>query len=180
MQSIGGANVSVHVMVNNGDETFTLDVDRVSERVHYNRPEEHWYFAGVHLADIDNDGEPSTYSRGNRATTTRRPGTKRSGPRFARPPRRHEMGVRVSRQAPLVYRNNASGQFRPTSPEPFLRARMYTDEVMPADVDGDRVTDIVNLEYNEGRDRLVGTRDDYGVFVTLLNATRPRPIRCRA
>ena len=57
VQSIGGANVSVHVMVNNGDGTFTLDVDRVSERVHYNRPEEHWYFAGVHLADIDNDGD---------------------------------------------------------------------------------------------------------------------------
>ena len=57
VQSIGGANVSVHVMVNNGDDTFTLDVDRVSERVHYNRPEEHWYFADVHLADIDNDGD---------------------------------------------------------------------------------------------------------------------------
>ena len=57
VQSIGGANVSVHVMVNNGDETFTLDVDRVSEQVHYNRPEEHWYFAGVHLADIDRDGD---------------------------------------------------------------------------------------------------------------------------
>ena len=88
------------------------------------------------------------------------------------------MGVRVSRQAPLVYRNNGSGQFRPMSPEPFLRADMYVDEVMPADVNGDGVTDIMNLEYNEGPDRLVGTRDDYGVFVTLLNTTWPRPIRC--
>ena len=49
---------------------------------------------------------------------------------------------------------------------------------VPADVNGDGVTDIVNLEYHEGPDRVVGTRDDYGVFVTLPNTTRPRPIRC--
>ena len=65
------------------------------------------------------------------------------------------------------------------SPEPFLRADMYVDEVMPADVNGDGVTDIVNLKYNEGPDRLVNTRDDYGVFVTLLNTTRTQthPLR---
>ncbi|MCY4025854.1 MAG: VCBS repeat-containing protein [Acidobacteria bacterium] len=57
VQSIGGANVGPHVMVNNGDETFTLDPDRAPPDVHFNRPQEHWYFAGVHLTDIDNDGD---------------------------------------------------------------------------------------------------------------------------
>ena len=57
VQSIGGANVSVHVMVNNGDETFTVDTERVSEQVLHNQPHGYWYFAGVHLADIDGDGD---------------------------------------------------------------------------------------------------------------------------
>lgn len=39
VQSIGGANVSVHVMVNNGDETFTLDVRRQRRRVARHPPE---------------------------------------------------------------------------------------------------------------------------------------------
>ena len=57
VQSIGGHNVSVHVMVNNGDETFTIDTGRVTEEVLHNQPGEHWYFAGVHLVDVDLDGD---------------------------------------------------------------------------------------------------------------------------
>ena len=41
--------------------------------------------------------------------------------------------LRVSRHAPVVYLNNGSGQFRPMSPEPFLRAHMYFgDNAAPA------------------------------------------------
>ena len=57
VQSIGGLNVSIHVMVNNGDETFTVDTERVSGQVLHNQPHGSWYFAGVHLADIDSDGD---------------------------------------------------------------------------------------------------------------------------
>ena len=57
VQSIGGHNVSVHVMVSNGDETFTIDTGRVTEEVLHNQPGEHWYFAGVRLVDVVLDGD---------------------------------------------------------------------------------------------------------------------------
>ena len=57
IQSMGGANVGPHAMINNGDGTFSLDLDRVSGAVHFNRPLEHWYFGSVALADVDQDGD---------------------------------------------------------------------------------------------------------------------------
>ena len=87
-------------------------------------------------------------------------------------------GVRVSRQAPLVYLNNGRGQFRPLSAKPFLRVDRswyIGNGTVPADVDGDGVTDFVSLEYVNRPDNNL---PEYGVFITLLNDTGRRPIRC--
>ena len=87
--------------------------------------------------------------------------------------------LRVSRHAPVVYLNNGSGQFRPMSPEPFLRAHMYFgDNAAAADVNGDGVVDFVEVEIYEGPDGVIHTADDFGMFVTLLNTTPTRSPRC--
>ena len=86
---------------------------------------------------------------------------------------------RVSGQAPMVYVNNGSGQFRPMSPEPFQRADMYFGgNAAPADVNGDGVIDFVEVYYFEGPDGVLHTDDDFGRFVTLLNTTPSRSPRC--
>ena len=56
VDSIGGANVSSHFMVNNGDGTFTVDEARAPPALRYNPPE-HWYHLQGHLVDLDNDGD---------------------------------------------------------------------------------------------------------------------------
>ena len=57
VQSMGGANVGPHMMVNNGDGTWTLDPERAPDEVNFNKPDEWWYFGSVHLADVDGDGD---------------------------------------------------------------------------------------------------------------------------
>ena len=56
VDSIGGANVSSHFLVNNGDGTFTLDEDRAPPALRYNWPEG-WYHLEGQLVDLDNDGD---------------------------------------------------------------------------------------------------------------------------
>ena len=56
VDSIGGANVSSHFMVNNGDGTFTVDEERAPTALRYNSPEA-WYHLQGHLVDLDNDGD---------------------------------------------------------------------------------------------------------------------------
>ena len=56
VDSIGGANVSSHFMVNNGDGTFTVDEARAPMALRYNPPDA-WYHLEGHLADLDNDGD---------------------------------------------------------------------------------------------------------------------------
>ena len=56
VDSIGGANVSSHFMVNNGDGTFTIDEERAPTALRYNPPEA-WYHLEGHLVDLDNDGD---------------------------------------------------------------------------------------------------------------------------
>ena len=56
VDSIGGANVSSHFMVNNGDGTFTIEEERAPTRLRYNPPEA-WYHLEGHLVDLDNDGD---------------------------------------------------------------------------------------------------------------------------
>ena len=56
VDSIGGANVSSHFMVNNGDGTFTVDEERAPPALRYNWPES-WYHLAGHLVDLDNDGD---------------------------------------------------------------------------------------------------------------------------
>ena len=56
VDSIGGANVSSHLMVNNGDGTFTVDEARAPTALRHNPPES-WYHLEGHLADLDNDGD---------------------------------------------------------------------------------------------------------------------------
>ena len=56
VQSEGGANVDSHLMVNNGDGTFTADrEDRISQLVGHNWPPEYWRYHGGHFVDLDND-----------------------------------------------------------------------------------------------------------------------------
>ena len=56
VDSIGGANVSSHFMVNNGDGTFTIEEERAPTRLRYNPPEA-WYHLEGHLVDLDDDGD---------------------------------------------------------------------------------------------------------------------------
>ena len=300
VDSIGGANVSSHFMVNNGDGTFTLDEDRAPPALRYNWPDESWYHLEGHLVDLDNDGdldlalaqnrgndhftfnqssivmindgtghyparidlprvrfadgftsvgghthfdvngdgfqdllsvhtrnddgppgavipwtgryiqvlvnrrvplpgggvwfgdETDTWVKGQEATSPERlPNGEplhNGSAGFAT----HDVdrdgcidlvmvrqGHRVSRHAPIVYLNNGSGQFRPLSPDPFLRADMYFgDNAAPADVNGDGAVDFVEVELYEGPDGVIHTDDDFGRFVTLLNTTPSRSPRC--
>ena len=87
-------------------------------------------------------------------------------------------GHRPSRHAPIVYLNNGSNQFRP-APDPFASAdRYFGSNAAPADVNGDGAVDFVEVEIDEGPDRVIHTMDDAGVFATLVNTTRPRSPRC--
>ena len=54
VDSIGGANVYSHFMVNNGDGTFTVDEVRAPTELRWNPPEG-WYHLEGHLVDLDND-----------------------------------------------------------------------------------------------------------------------------
>ena len=78
-------------------------------------------------------------------------------------------GGPVRRQTPLVYRNNGSGQFRRMAPVPFVGSDRHLGEwAMPADVNGDGLTDLLFTTYDHrGR-----------VLVSLVNTTRPRAVRC--
>ena len=44
-------------MVNNGDDTFTIEPARASDEVLHNVPQEWWQHIGNHLVDLDNDGD---------------------------------------------------------------------------------------------------------------------------
>ena len=68
VDSIGGANVSSHFMVNNGDGTFTLDEARAPPALRYNPPES-WYHLHGRLVDVDNDGDIDLALGQNRSTS---------------------------------------------------------------------------------------------------------------
>ena len=57
VESTGGANVISHFMVNNGDDTFTLDPERAPYELLHNPPPEFWRHVGNDLVDLDNDGD---------------------------------------------------------------------------------------------------------------------------
>ena len=90
----------------------------------------------------------------------------------------------ITKQSPIAYRNNGRGQFRPLPPEPFTRGvtgrprRHFGYDAGAADVNGDGLTDFVVPEKNWGSDGLPSTRDDTTRVITVLNTTRPRPVRC--
>ena len=67
VDSIGGKNVSSHFMVNNGDDTFTVDEARAPPALRYNPPPEYWYHLSGHLVDLDNDGDIDLSLGQNRA-----------------------------------------------------------------------------------------------------------------
>ena len=69
VDSIGGANVSSHFMVNNGDGTFTVDEARAPPALRYNWPE-YWYHLEGHLVDVDNDGDNDLVLGQNRREAT--------------------------------------------------------------------------------------------------------------
>ena len=293
VDSIGGANVYSHFMVNNGDGTFTVDEARAPTELRWNPPEG-WYHLEGHLVDLDNDGDldlalgqsreilPSTvnqfsivllndgtghypvrielprpaFNEGFTSVTgqthfdvTRRriPGpadgahaqrqraadaipftgryvqvlVNRGGGSFGdetrawmgdqstttgertrdgRPlhngaqPRMHDVDrdgcpdlimsrgdVWVGAESPLVYRNDGSGRLQAMSPVPFVGSgRRFGQSAVPADVNGDGAIDFVVPYLNNGPDREDGTADDFGMLVTLLNATSAVPVRCGA
>ena len=85
----------------------------------------------------------------------------------------------LTRASPLLYRNNGSGRFRAMPPAPFTGGdRHFGFEAVPLDVNGDGAVDFVVPRRGNGPDGRYGTDDDYTTFVTLLNTTPLRPIRC--
>ena len=302
VESSGGANVISHFMVNNGDDTFTLDTARAPYELLHNPPPEFWRHVGAHLVDLDNDGDldlalgqirdldpthinqfsivlvndgtghyPArielphpTFNDGytavnalthfdvnadglqdlmlvhhrnddgppdvipwtgryiqvliNRGTPSGVLRRHRSmsfvdetptwmGVQSATVPQRSADGVEltnyaepkmhdvdrdgcadlvmsgsqeeVGTDAPLVYRNNGSGQFEAMPPEPFAGSDRYFGlYAVPADVNGDTVIDFVVPRRHDGPDRQPRTADDFGTLVTLLNTTPAGPVRC--
>ena len=88
-------------------------------------------------------------------------------------------GGRIRTESPLVYRNNGSGVFQAMPPEPFAGSdRHFGNPAVPADVNGDTVTDFVVPRHHNGPDRRYGTAHDFTTFVTLLNTTPAGPVRC--
>ena len=57
VQSTGGANVTAHFMVNNGNGTFRVDTERAPYELLHNPPPEYWRHNSGHLVDLDNDGD---------------------------------------------------------------------------------------------------------------------------
>ncbi len=77
----------------------------------------------------------------------------------------------ITRRTPVAYRNNGRGQFRRMSPETFLAPpHDWGHSLMPADVNGDGLVDLVYPAFDFDTGEMA--------LVTLLNRTRPRPIRC--
>ena len=72
----------------------------------------------------------------------------------------------VRTESPLVYRNNGSGQFRAMPPEPFAGSDRYFGlYAVPADVNGDGITDFVVPQRHDGPDDQPRTADDFGTLV---------------
>ena len=85
----------------------------------------------------------------------------------------------VGPDAPLVYRNNGSGQFEAMPAEPFAGSDRYFGlYAVPADVNGDAVIDFVVPQRHDGPDGRPRTADDFGTLVTLVNTTPAGPVRC--
>ena len=85
----------------------------------------------------------------------------------------------IRSESPIFYLNNGSGQFRPVDPgEMFTGMDWNGIYSVPADVNGDGVIDLVFPQRIVGPDDEYGTDDDSTRFLTLLNTTPLRPVRC--
>ena len=291
VESTGGKNVVSHFMVNNGDETFTIERDRATDAVFRNNPPDYWRHVGSLFVDVDNDGDldlalgliqdddlrwrynsivvvndgtghyPSRIELPNPAfndenTNVQREGLthfdinndgfkdlllvhQRDGPpevlsftgRYIQvlinddgeafvdetstwmgdqslttperdpngdglynraSPRMLDIdrdgcedivmanGFRPIRpESPIFYLNNGSGQFQSVDPgEMFTGMGWDGLFATPADVNGDTVIDLVFPQRIVGPDDEYGTDDDSTRFLTLLNTTPLRPVRC--
>ena len=88
-------------------------------------------------------------------------------------------GPHVRTESPLVYQNDGSGAFQAMPPVPFAGSTPYFgNRAVPADVNGDEVTDFVVPHRENGPDLRVGTADDFTMLVTLLNTTPAGSLRC--
>lgn len=56
VESCGGENVCSHFLMNNGDGTFTSDIDRAPNVVLHNNPPEFWRHYANALVDLNDDG----------------------------------------------------------------------------------------------------------------------------
>ena len=303
VESTGGKNVVSHFMVNNGDETFTIERGRATDAVFRNLPPDYWRHVGHTFADIDNDGDLDLAlghlrgTRPERATSVSmvavNDGTghypqrielphpdfnegytavqfmthfdfnedgfddlllvhaREEGPeglpsytgrylqalindaaasgvlRRRRPtsfvdetptwlddqsltaqvrysdghllynfadPRMLDIdrdGCEdivmanafnpIRTETPIFYLNNGSGQFRALKPdEMFIDMGWDGKYATPADVNGDGLADLVFPQRILGPDDEYGTEDDSTRFLTLLNTTPPRPVRCES
>ena len=85
----------------------------------------------------------------------------------------------IRSESPIFYLNNGSGQFQPVDPgEMFTGMGWDGRYTAPADVNGDGVIDLVFPQRIVGPDDEYGTDDDSTRFLTLLNTTPLRPVRC--
>ena len=81
----------------------------------------------------------------------------------------------IRSESPIFYLNNGSGQFQPVDPgEMFTGMDWDGRYTATADVNGDGVIDLVFPQRIYGSD----VDDDSTRFLTLLNTTPLRPVRC--
>ena len=291
VESTGGKNVVSHFMVNNGDETFTIERDRATDAVFRGNPPDYWRHVGSLFVDVDNDGDldlalgliqdddlrwsynsivvvndgtghyPSRIVLPNPAFNDENTSVQREelthfdinndgfkdlllvhqrdgppevlsftgryiqvlinddgeafvdetstwiGDQSLTTPERYPNGdglyngarprmldidrdgcedivmtnvnTLIRPESPIFYLNNGSGQFQPVDPgEMFTSMDWNGIYNVPADVNGDGVTDLVFPQRILGPDDEHGTDDDSTRFLTLLNTTPPRPVRC--
>ena len=123
VESKGGENFGSHFLLNNGNGSFTADIDRVPSNLLYNPRPEVWRHWGNALADLNNDGALDLILGQTRDTDP----------------------THIN-EASLVLPNDGTGRFRSRlllPPPAFNGGLTYVADVGVIDLDGDGLKDLI-------------------------------------